>query len=325
MLKAMKYFIGFGMVLLAVASPLFAHAAQIYLDPATGKYPPGVTFAVDVRLDNQGQCINAAEVDLSYPANMLTAVSTSDGDSILSLWVKEPTIYANYGVVSFVGGLPGGYCGRVAGDPSLSNKLATIYFRFPTSSIPVSTSSLLQSVTLSFLGTTEAVLNDGQGTIAPLTTSGATYTPQLLKGQYVPVDALSNAIANDTTPPEPFTIGVYHDPSLFSGQWFAVFSTVDDQTGIDHYEVAEVPTAQLNLPQNQWNWIRAVSPYLIKNQSLNETIAVRAIDMAGNARVEEYTPPPAPKLNKWQIAILPYLAITGIAGFTLLQIIIHLF
>ena len=75
----------------------------------------------------------------------------------------------------------------------------------------------------------------------------------------------------------------YHDPSLFNGQWFAVFSTVDKQTGVkDHYEVAEVPSSQANTPQSQWNWVRAVSPYLIKDQSLNNIIAVRAIDVAGN-------------------------------------------
>lgn len=312
-----------GLALASFASPFLVHAAQIYLDPATGQYPPGVTFAVDVRLDNQNQCINAAEVDLAYPANLLQAVSVSDGDSIFSLWVSDPTIYSNYGVISFVGGLPGGYCGRVAGDPSLSNKLATIYFRFPTSSLPIASATILQSAQLSFLSSTKAVLNDGLGTFAPLTTAGAAYTPQLLKGQYLPVDAMEEAVENDTTPPEPFTIGVYRDPSLFSGQWFATFSTVDKQTGIDHYEVAEVPVGDLGLPQNQWNWIRAVSPYLIKDQSLDDMIAVRAIDMAGNVRVEEYTPPPAPKLNNWQVAMLPYLAIISIAGFAILQFLIH--
>ena len=89
----------------------------------------------------------------------------------------------------------------------MSNELATIYFRFPTSTASAATSSIFQSAQLSFLSSTQAVLNDGLGTFAVLTTSGATYTPQALKGQYVPVDALQNAIANDTTPPEPFTIG----------------------------------------------------------------------------------------------------------------------
>ena len=284
-----------------------------------------MTFAVDVRLDNQNQCINTVEADLAYPANLLQAVGASDGNSILTLWVKSPTVYSNFDLISLVGGLPGGYCGRVSGDPSLSNKLATIYFRFPTSTAGIASSTIQQSVNLTFVSSTRAVLNDGLGTYAALTTSGATYTPSPLKGQYVSVDVMQNAIAEDATPPEPFTIGVYRDPSLFSGEWFAVFSTVDKQTGIDHYEVAEVPAADAKLPQDQWNWIRAVSPYLIKDQNLDQLIAVRAIDMAGNARVEEYTPQAAPKANNWQVALLPYLAVIGIVGFGLLQLILHIF
>ena len=320
----MKKNITFALTFLALtAVPFFAQAAQIYLDPATGKYPPGVTFGVDVRLDTQNQCINAAEVDLAYPANLLQAVAASDGDSIFSLWVKPPTIYANYGVVSFVGGLPGGYCGRVAGDPSLSNKLATIYFRFPTSTT-ASTGTPPQTAQLSFLTGTNAVVNDGQGTSAALTTAGAKYT-QLLTGKFAPLNVWQNAIQNDATPPEAFTIGVYRDTSLFDDQWFAVFSTVDKQTGIDHYEVAEVPAQSVNTPQNQWNWTRAVSPYLIKDQNSKGVIAVRAIDQAGNARVEEYTMPQTSQPASPSMWFIPYLAIVSIVGFTLVQLIIKIF
>jgi hypothetical protein len=325
--RQMKKYLTFGFLFVVVATPLFAHAAQIYLDPATGKYPPGVTFAVNVRLNNQGSCINAAEVDLAYPPNLLDAVGVSDGNSIFTLWVDPPTIYPSYGLISFVGGLPGGYCGRVSGDPSLSNQLATIYFEFPTSTGPgVATSTLFQTANLSFLSSTQAVLNDGLGTLAPLQTASATYTPQPLKGSYVPVDAMQEAIQNDTTPPEPFMVGVYHSPSLFNDQWFAVFSTVDKQTGIDHYEVAEVPPSQVNTPQDQWNWIRAVSPYLIHDQGLNDVIAVRAIDIAGNVRVEEYTPPSTPVSGQknWAMTVIPYLAIIGISAFAIIQIVLHL-
>lgn len=319
----MKRWISILAASVALFGPFVASAAQIYLDPATGKYPPGVTFAVDVRLDNQNQCVNAAEVDLSYPKDQLQAVAASDGDSILSLWVKPPTIYSDYGLVSFAGGLPGGYCGRVAGDTTLSNKLATIYFRFPTSTAAVS-GTIPQAAQLSFLSGTAAILNDGEGTPAKLTTAGASYT-QILKGKYAPLDVWQNAITNDTTPPESFAIDVYRDPSLFDDRWFAVFSTVDKQTGIDHYDIAEVPFANLDTPENQWNWTRAISPYLVKDQSLGSMVAVRAVDVAGNTRVEHYLPPRAPQLRKQQFGIVSYLAIIGVVAFTLLQVILRLF
>jgi len=302
------------------ALPALAHGAQIYLDPSTGKYPAGVTFGVDVRLDNQGQCINAAEVDLAYPKSILTAVGVSEGDSIFSLWVKDPTIYGDYGLISFVGGLPGGYCGRVAGDANLSNKLATVYFRFPTST--VTSSSIPQTAVLSFESSTKAVVNDDLGTIADISLAGASYT-EILNGQYAPENVWQDAIANDTTPPEPFTVGLYRDPSLFNNQLFAVFSTVDKQTGVDHYEVAEVPTGQLSLPENQWNWTRAVSPYLLKDQNLDGLVEVRAIDAAGNERLESFSTQKIPSTPDWRTRMFAYLAVVGLGGFALVQIILR--
>ncbi|HUZ92974.1 MAG TPA: hypothetical protein VNG29_03175 [Candidatus Paceibacterota bacterium] len=308
--------IAFAAVLALVAGPFCAQAAEIYLDPATGKYPPGVTFAVAIRLDNQNQCVNAAEVDLSYPKNKLQAVAVSDGDSILSIWVQPPAIYDNYGLVSFVGGLPGGYCGRVAGDPTLSNKLATVYFRFPTST---SAATVAQIANLTFLSSTRAILNDGEGTPAKLVTAGASYS-EILNGQYAPLDTWQNALANDTTPPEAFSIGVYQDKSLFNDQWFAAFSTSDKQTGVDHYEVAEVPIMSQGLSESQWNWIRAVSPYLVKDQSLHSMIAVRAVDYAGNIRIEHYLPPQAaPPIKNNTIISFLYLAAIGILFVALLK------
>ncbi len=305
--------------------PFFAHAAQIYLDPPKGSYAPGVTFPVAVRIDTTAsQCINAAEVDISYPKDLMTAVAVNDGNSIFSLWVKEPTIYSQYGLISFVGGLPGGYCGRVPGDPSLSNLLATIYFEFPTSTA-ANSSTLPQTAHVAFLSSTKAMLNDGQGTDAPLSTAGASFT-QILTGSYAPVDAWAQAIENDTTPPEPFTVGIYRDPSLFNDQWFATFSTVDNQTGIDHYDVAEVPPSELSQPPSQWDWHRAVSPYLIGDQGLTDTIAVRAIDMAGNIRMEEYTPTSTvPAIPGTNLSMFPYIALIGIVGVALLQLILRIF
>ena len=34
---------------------------------------------------------------------------------------------------------------------------------------------------------------------------------------------------------------VGHDPKIFSGQYFVAFAASDAQSGIDHYEVLEVP------------------------------------------------------------------------------------
>ncbi len=302
-------------------APVVSRAAELYLDPASGKYAPGVAFPVVVRVNTQNQCINAAEVEIAYPKGIIEPVAASDGDSIFSIWVKEPTIYADYGLVSFVGGLPGGYCGRIAGDPSLSNRLATIYFAFSTSTVPAS-STPPRTAAITFMSGTRVTLNDGAGTIAPLALANASFT-EITAGHYAQINSWQAAIQNDTTPPEPFTVQVYRDPSLFNGQWFAVFSTVDKQTGIDHYEVAEVSSSTANEPQNEWDWKRAISPYLIQDQSMKSVIAVRAIDAAGNIRFEEWTPTSTPATAPVN-PIFPLIAIIGVVGFVILQIIMRL-
>lgn len=110
----------------------------------------------------------------------------------------------------------------------------------------------------------------------------------------------------------------------YQGRLFAVFSTVDKQTGVDHYEVAEVPTADLGLSEGEWKWTRAVSPYLIKDQNLDGVIKVWAIDKAGNERIEEYSAQKLPPTRDWRFAVIPYVAIIGLTGFVLVRIILSL-
>ena len=63
---------------------------------------------------------------------------------------------------------------------------------------------------------------------------------------------------------------------IYGGAWVAVFNTSDTGSGIDHFEISE----------GGQRFTRAESPYLLKDQSRTATIEVKAIDYAGNERVE---------------------------------------
>ena len=72
-----------------------------------------------------------------------------------------------------------------------------------------------------------------------------------------------------------------------------VFNTTDKQTGIDHYKVIEEPISKF--AAFEWGranapWIVARSPYQLKDQSLNSTIRVKAVDKAGNEYVATLLP-----------------------------------
>ena len=268
--------------------PLVASAATIYLDPASGTFGPGDTFIETIRVDNDGDCINAANVSLTYPKETLRAVDFSRGDSIFSLWAIEPRIDLSAGTVVFAGGIPGGYCGRIAGDAGQSNVLGKVIFTV--------IDAKAKEATIGFAPDTAVYLNDGAGTLAKLVTHGDTITTsptaQLSKNQWL------SDVADDKTPPQPFTVQVESTVGVYEGRYYAVFSTTDKESGLDHYEIFE---------NGQWGHV--TSPHLLKNQSLLGVgdIQVRAIDKAGNIRLGQFSPESTPRRQLSFRDILPFL------------------
>lgn len=246
-------------------------AVVLYLEPSNGNYQLGDTFLVEIKIDTE-ECINIVKANLSFPQDILDAIDFSQGESILTLWVKSPTIDQSKGEISFIGGIPGGYCGRLPGDPGVSNLLGKIIFK-------VLEIKENQQAEVKFLDTSQVLLNDGFGTPAKLTTEGAVFNT-LAEKLEIPKDEWQEVIKNDLIHPEPFEIEIHQDPLIFEGKYFIVFSTTDKQTGIDHYEVKE----------GKKDWEEAESPYLLKDQSLKSIIKVKAIDKAGNKRIAEYIP-----------------------------------
>lgn len=297
----LKILIPFFIFLAGILScPIDIQAARLYLEPAQGNYSADDSLIVEVKIDSQSECINAVEANLSFDQDILEAVDFSQGNSILTLWVKEPSIDQSSGSVSFIGGIPGGYCGVIPGDPGQSNLLGKIIFKVKP--------AVLGQTEVIFLDNSEVLLNDGFGTQASLITEGAVF--DVLANQ---TEAAGNQwqeeINQDGVLPEPFEIEVSRQASVFEGKYFIVFSTTDKQTGLDYYEVAE-----LNLLERFFNWEKwqsATSPYLLEDQSLRSLVKVKAVDKAGNQRIAVIEP--TFKL-KWQdlIWILSILVVLGI-------------
>jgi len=265
--------------------PLVAKGAILYFEPSKGEYHLGDTFIVDLRVDTEEECINTVKVIVAFPKEILEAKDFSTGNSILSLWLESPKIDQKEGLISFVGGIPGGFCGPLPGEPEKPNLFGRIIFK-----VKEITGGQF-SGKLNFLEGSQVLLNDGFGTPAKLTLKEAVFTilPEKLE---VPKGEWQEELAKDDIPPEPFEIKISQDPNIFGGKYFIVFSTTDKQTGIDHYEVKE----------GKKNWKRTESPYLLEDQSLKSIIKVKAVDKAGNERIVEYLPPQKP--FPWWIAIL---------------------
>lgn len=249
-----------------------ASAALLYVDPGVQTYGVGDTFIANVRVDNEGECINAALVEIIYPTKSLRAVDFSRGDSLFSLWTEEPSIDTEAGRVTFSGGVPGGYCGRIQGDPSLSNIIGKIVFTV------IDATEVKADILVT--DTTRVYLHDGLGTESSLRVQGVTLglslQPTLTDNEWL------TEVKDDTVPPDSFTIEIQSTRGVFGGRYYAVFSTVDKQSGLSHYEIFE-----------RGVWQETRSPHKLYDQSLSD-IQIRAIDKAGNIRMGEYVPGSAP-------------------------------
>lgn len=246
-----------------VLFPAATFAAKLYLEPSEGKYHQGDLFIEEIRLNTQGEYINTVKIDLSFPKEILEVKDLSKGNSILTLWIKEPSFSNQEGKISFIGGVPAGYQGW-------DGLLAKIIFKISGTDL-ISTSEIAR---LKFLDTSQILLNDGLGTAADLETEQGILTI-LPKELEISEDAWQVELGKDTIPPEQFEAEIHQNPSIFEGKYFLIFSTTDKQTGIDYYEVKE----------GENDWKKEKSPYLLEDQTLRSIIKVKAIDKAGNERI----------------------------------------
>ena len=155
---------------------------------------------------------------------------------------------------SFQGIIPGGYSDK-------NGLLITLYFegvKEGTAEIKIKDDSKI-------------LLNDGLGTPAR-----SSFSPAVINIKISNEEEPLKFKFTEKILPESFTPIVSHSNEIYDGEYFLVFSTQDKNSGIDYYEVSEGDEL----------FKIATSPHLLKNQNLDERIRVRAIDKAGNIRME---------------------------------------
>jgi hypothetical protein len=288
-----KYSLLLGVLIIGAFYAPAAQAASLYIDPSFGSLSRGDSITLSVRLDTdetQEECINAVDGVVTYSDN-LVPVDTAIGDSIFSMWVEQPKIDKEKHTITFAGGIPNGYCGRIQGDPRLTNTIVKLIFRSPGFIVGGNPNGS-STAKVEFAPETTAYLNDGLGTKAQLGMYGTTLDLSDKAG-VVLKDDWHQEILNDDTQPEQFSIDLERDKLAFSNKYYIVFNTTDKQTGIDQYQVMEEPVSRLY--SFQWGradapWVTTRSPYTLKDQSLNSIIRVKATDKAGNEYIATLVP-----------------------------------
>jgi len=244
----------------------------LYISPSAETFYKNDIFVVELGLDTQDEGINAVEVNLKIPTDFLEFVELGKGDSILTFWASEPFYNQSQNSLYFIGGIPGGFKGN--------GKLLTLALRAKTEG----------QTQLFFQDNSKVLLNDGQGTLANLGKETANFTI-LAPSREVPKNEWQDILKRDLLPPFNFEIKIGKDASVFEGKYFIAFSAEDFGSGIERYEIKE----------GAGDWKAGKSPYLLEDQSLGGKISVKAIDKAGNERIEEIMP--ARKLSSYWIIL----------------------
>jgi len=298
----------FGFFLLSVVN---VHAATLYMDPNSAELFRGDTLKVSVRLDtDEGECVNVVDGVITYTEN-IQPVDVSRGSSIMSMWVEEPVINKSNRTITFAGGVPNGYCGRIEGDPRLTNVIVDLLFQSP--GFVIGSADAGNQAILNFDPQTQVLLNDGLGSEANLSLLGTSIELSKNPGSSIQ-NQWKDIIDADDIIPEKFSITLERTTNAYSNDYFIVFNTTDKQSGVDHYEVLEesmVEAGLFNWGREDAPWTEVKSPYVLEDQSLNSTIRVRAIDKAGNEYIASYVPDEAQRTVSTQTRVLIALIATA--------------
>lgn len=259
------------LALVIIIVPSASLAAELNFNPSSALPPLPNGFSTTLLINTQGESLNAIEGTVMVAKDLGEDISVSDSASIVTFWVKRPEFDPATHSISFSGTIPGGYSG---GNGILFSIISKSY----------TGEKLSVALTATNL---KAFVNDGFGT--PAVISGAQYALNSGNSE-INSDIQSQLYLDerkiDNVPPESFDPQVSRDDSVYNGAWFLSFATTDKQSGVDHFEVQESRSGEIQ----SGDWKVASSPYLLQDQTLSSYIFITAIDKQGNERIIKVFP-----------------------------------
>ena len=243
-----------------------AEAARLYFEPQEQVIGEKDEFSAVLNIDAE-EPVNAISLAI-FVSEELTPIDTNDGSSIINLWLEKPHFDEASRLLTFSGIIPGGFKGE--GAPLLIVKLKA------EKEIGIGVLSFNKEKTKIYLNTPYGIEDELELEEMRL---------PIIKGK-------ENIIieSQDNEPPETFKPEITRDPMLFENKWSLVFTTHDKLSGMAGYFVHET-TRKIDETRIDTNkWIKVESPYILKDQGLKSWIYIKAIDKAGNERIEILLP-----------------------------------
>ncbi len=273
-------------------------AATLYFSAPSVDFHVNELIPVKVFLDTESETLNAFDIYINYPDDLVSLESVNDANSIINFWVKRDVGVNN----GFTGVSVGGFRGS-------AGLVLQLNFRAKKVGRPV----------IGFKDHSEARLHDGLGTEAVLNLSRDISLNIIAGNAKVSRPTVPLSVEKkDEKPPEDFSPIVAKSPNAFNNSYFLIFSAQDSDSGIDHYEVQETTSDKPSSDE----WIVSSSPYLLKDQELGKYIFVKAVDRGGNEKIVGLKPQfqPYPQWFWWLVIALVILTLLLIV-FVIIKII----
>jgi hypothetical protein len=181
-----------------------AHAAMLSLSPQSGTYFTGRSFSVSVEVSSPGEAINAVQGEVTFPKNDLEVLSVSKANSVLNLWVQDPTFSNQDGTVDFAGVV------LSPGFQGAAGNVITITFEAKSAGVaPLS------------IDPASVLANDGSGTDILTATQGASFTMAPLST--VPGPPATGNVNMDmaSSTVSPSTV-ITSSPLITNGAWYNI-------------------------------------------------------------------------------------------------------
>ena len=245
------------------------HAAEVYFAPHTERIYVDDTFVIETKISSPYELINVADGAFLFDKNILEVQEISKGGSVFSLWASEPSFSNIEGSVSFVGGVPEGFQGA-------EGLILKTIFRAKQAG----------EITFTFKKGFSLLLSDGKGTLAVPKVNSLLLTVGTRPPDKKPKDEWNDLITGDVTPPKFIEAIISKDNQFFENRYFANFFATDEASGVSYYEVKE----------GGQEFVRAVSPYVLQDQTLKGVVQIRVVDSAGNETVKTLSQPTTPQI-----------------------------
>ena len=269
--KKIRHFI---LLFSVIFLPYSVFASNVYIDTSHPDFFVGDTILLNVRVDSENKKINVVEggVLLDYGAELASLIDINTSGSKFYLWPSKPLPSEANTSISFAGGAPGGFNSKDAIIFNIVLKLQKV------GQITMTPNNF------------SIYLHDGKGTKDEVSVKNLVIDVLPKKFDSRSRDDWNTITSNDKTPPEFVEAIISRDSYVFNNQYFVSFFAVDKNSGIAYYEIKE----------GDRDFIRAESPYLLRDQSFKSTVQIKAVDKAGNENIV------TPELVSVPIPGIPY-------------------